>query len=50
MCDKMGESEWKTDERFVTNSARVKNRVALEGMIEAKTKKKNTKEWLDILD
>ncbi len=50
MCDKMGESEWKTDERFVTNSARVKNRVALEGMIEAKTKKKTTKEWLDILD
>lgn len=50
MCDKMGKPEWKTDERFVTNSERVKNRVALEGMIEAVTKEKTTNEWLDILD
>ena len=50
MCDKMGKPEWKTDLRFINNSLRVKNRVALEGLIEGETKKKSTKEWLDILD
>ncbi|KAI9879382.1 MAG: hypothetical protein M1830_008680 [Pleopsidium flavum] len=50
MCDKMGKPEWKTDERFITNSARVKNRFALEGMIEAETQTRTTKDWLDILD
>ena len=50
MCDRMGKPEWKTDGRFINNSLRVKNRVALEGMIEEQTKKKSTKEWLDIFD
>lgn len=50
MCDRMGKLEWKTDERFKTNSLRVKNRAVLEGMIEEATKKKSTKEWLDVFD
>lgn len=50
MCDRMGKPEWKTDPRFITNSLRVKNRNALEGMIEEETKTRSTKEWLDIFD
>ena len=50
LCDKVGKPEWKTDERFTTNSARVANRVALEALIEAETRSKTTAEWLEILD
>lgn len=50
ICERLGKPEWKDDERFVTNTLRVKNRVLLEGMIEAETRKKTTKEWLDILE
>jgi len=46
----MGKSEWKTDDRFITNSLRVKNRVLLEGLIEEETSMKKTSEWLKILD
>lgn len=34
----------------MTNSVRVKNREVLLGLIEAETKKKTTKDWLDVLD
>ena len=34
----------------MTNSLRVKNRDLIEGLIEEKTKRKTTKEWLDILN
>jgi succinate---hydroxymethylglutarate CoA-transferase len=50
ICDKLNKPDWKTDERFVTNNVRVKNRVVLENMIEAETKQKTTQEWLDILE
>ena len=50
LVDRLGKSEWKTDEKFVVNSARVKNRVELEASIEAVTKTKTTKEWLNIFD
>ncbi|MCJ1376614.1 hypothetical protein MMC20_007857 [Loxospora ochrophaea] len=50
LCDRLGKPEWKTDDRFVTNSLRVKYREALEGMIESITRSKKTSEWLDILD
>jgi succinate---hydroxymethylglutarate CoA-transferase len=50
LCQRIGKPEWKDDERFVTNNLRVKNRVLLEDMIEAETRKKTTKEWLDILE
>ncbi|KAF5002060.1 hypothetical protein FDECE_10739 [Fusarium decemcellulare] len=50
LCKGLGKSEWATDERFSTNSARVANRRILEGWIEGVTKTKTTQEWLDIFD
>jgi succinate--hydroxymethylglutarate CoA-transferase len=50
ICDKLGKPEWKADERFVTNDRRVQNRDELETMIEAITKTKSTKQWLEILE
>ncbi|KAI4180953.1 MAG: hypothetical protein L6R41_006910 [Letrouitia leprolyta] len=50
LCDKLGKPEWKTDERFHTNSLRVKNRDDLESLIHKETKKKTTAQWLELLD
>ncbi|KAF7512921.1 hypothetical protein GJ744_012024 [Endocarpon pusillum] len=50
LCDRLGRSAWKTDERFITNNSRVANRVELERLIEDVTKTKSTKEWLDLLE
>lgn len=50
LCDKLGKSEWPLDERFHTNSARVKHRALLEGLIETETKKRTTAEWLELLN
>jgi crotonobetainyl-CoA:carnitine CoA-transferase CaiB-like acyl-CoA transferase len=50
MCDKFRKPEWKSDPRFITNNERVRNRDALEPMIEEVTKSKTTQEWLEILD
>ncbi|KAL8856451.1 MAG: hypothetical protein Q9178_006921 [Gyalolechia marmorata] len=50
LCDKLGKPEWKTDERFNTNSVRVANRVSLEGLIEAETRTRTTAQWLALLD
>ncbi|KAI9788725.1 MAG: hypothetical protein M1833_002892 [Piccolia ochrophora] len=48
LCEKLGKPEWSHDERFVTNSVRVKHREALESMIERETRQKTTKEWLTV--
>ncbi|KAI9771625.1 MAG: hypothetical protein M1840_001840 [Geoglossum simile] len=50
LCDRLGKSHWTTDERFITNSDRVKNRDILEALIEEETVKKTTQEWLSIFD
>ncbi len=50
LCDKLGKPCWKSDERFITNNARVANRVELERLIEGITKTKHTKEWLDLFE
>ena len=50
LCDKLGKPDWRTDERFASNNARVKNRVALEALIEAETRTKTTKEWLSLFN
>ena len=50
LCECLGVSEWKTDERFITNSLRVKNRDILEAKIENLTRRRRTSEWLEILD
>ncbi|KAG7121495.1 Succinate--hydroxymethylglutarate CoA-transferase like protein [Verticillium longisporum] len=46
----LGRPEWATDDRFATNSARVKHRAVLEKWIEEVTRTKTTQEWLDIFD
>ncbi|MCJ1412229.1 hypothetical protein MMC19_006322 [Ptychographa xylographoides] len=50
LCDRLGKPGWKTDERFMTNSLRVKNRTVLEDLIETTTKSRPTSDWLQILD
>ncbi|MCJ1473738.1 hypothetical protein MMC13_002389 [Lambiella insularis] len=50
LCDRIGQPEWKIDDRFVTNSLRVKNRQVLEELIESITRSRPTSEWLDILN
>jgi succinate---hydroxymethylglutarate CoA-transferase len=50
LCDKLDRPDWKSDERFVTNNARVANRVELERLIEKVTKTRSTKEWLDLFE
>jgi crotonobetainyl-CoA:carnitine CoA-transferase CaiB-like acyl-CoA transferase len=50
LSDRLQRPEWKTDDRFVTNSARVKNRHEIDGMIEEITKQKTTQEWLEIFE
>jgi succinate---hydroxymethylglutarate CoA-transferase len=50
LCDKLSRPEWKTDERFTTNNARVANRVELEKLIEEVTRTKSTQEWLEIFE
>ncbi|CRJ88397.1 hypothetical protein BN1708_009259 [Verticillium longisporum] len=46
----LGRPEWAADDRFATNSARVKHRDVLEKWIEDVTRTKTTQEWLDIFD
>ena len=48
MCDRLGKPEWTTDERFVTNAVRVKNRIELERLIEDLTRQRTTAEWLEV--
>lgn len=50
ICDKLGQPQWKSDPRFVTNDVRVQNRAVLESLIEDITLTKTTKEWLAILE
>jgi crotonobetainyl-CoA:carnitine CoA-transferase CaiB-like acyl-CoA transferase len=50
ICNKLGKPEWAVDERFKTNALRVQNRDTLEDLIEQETKKKTTKELLDLLE
>lgn len=42
LCEKIGEPEWATDERFKNNALRVQNRDVLVPMIAHKTKQKTT--------
>ncbi|KAI9791315.1 MAG: hypothetical protein M1816_004096 [Peltula sp. TS41687] len=47
LCDKLEKPEWKYDDRFLSNRARVKNRDTLEMMIEKEMITKTTQEWLN---
>lgn len=50
LCQRLDKPEWAQDSRFATNNVRVKNRSELEQMIESITRKKTTKEWLEVLE
>ncbi|KAF2210758.1 hypothetical protein CERZMDRAFT_113256 [Cercospora zeae-maydis SCOH1-5] len=50
LCEKIGKSEWVSEERYKTNADRVKVRDELEDKIEAVTKTKTTEEWLAIFE
>ncbi|KAI5841122.1 CoA-transferase family III domain-containing protein [Morchella snyderi] len=50
LCKKINQRDWISDSRFATNDIRVINRRVLIPMIAAETKKKTTKEWLEIFD
>ncbi|KAH8662931.1 caib/baif family protein-like protein [Tricladium varicosporioides] len=50
ICDGVQRPEWKTDPKFHVNAQRVTNRVELDTSIEAITKMKTTKEWLDVFE
>ncbi|MGE3535894.1 MAG: CaiB/BaiF CoA transferase family protein [Candidatus Tectimicrobiota bacterium] len=48
-CRAVGHDAWATDERFVTNAARVQNRQALSSLIEPVMLQKSMQEWIGIL-
>jgi succinate--hydroxymethylglutarate CoA-transferase len=50
ICDGLGRPEWKTSSKFAINTARVANRLELDGLIEDITKTRTTEEWLDVFE
>lgn len=50
MCRVLGQPGWATDERYINNSQRVKNRDILESSIEEITTTQTTKQWLDAFE
>lgn len=50
LCDGIGKSQWKDDERYKTNALRVANRAELEANIEQITRSQATKHWLDVFE
>ncbi|OCT47099.1 Succinate--hydroxymethylglutarate CoA-transferase [Cladophialophora carrionii] len=50
ICDRLGKPEWKSDPRFASNDARVRNRAVLERMIEDVTLTRTTADWLAVLE
>ncbi|KAH8428036.1 CaiB/BaiF CoA transferase family protein [Aspergillus melleus] len=50
LCEKLERPEWQDDKRFGSNNERVRNRNVLEGMIEAETTKRTTKEWQQMFE
>lgn len=48
-CETIGHKELATDERYLTNPLRVKNRGTLEPMLAAMFRSKTTAEWMEIL-
>lgn len=49
-CDAAGKPEWATDERFVTNTQRVRNRPILIEMMVVITRTRTTAEWIALLE
>jgi len=49
-CQVVGHDEWASDPRFVTNSARIVNRVALIALIEAQMLTRTRDDWMSALE
>jgi crotonobetainyl-CoA:carnitine CoA-transferase CaiB-like acyl-CoA transferase len=49
-CEIAGRAEWAGDERFATNSARVRNRTVLIPLLRQATVMKTTAEWITLLE
>ena len=49
-CEAAGQSEWGTDERFMTNTLRVKHREVLISQMQALTRTRTTAEWVALLE
>ena len=49
-CQVVGHDEWASDPRFVTNSARIVNRVALIALIEAQMLTRTREDWMSALE
>ena len=50
MCRVLGRPEWATDDRYINNSQRVKNRDVLESAIDGITATRTTEQWLDAFE
>jgi len=49
-CEAAGQPEWKADERFASNTLRVKHREVLIPAMEAVTRTRTTAEWVTLLE
>jgi len=49
-CEAAGHAEWARDERFATNTLRVRNRGALIPLMEAATRTRSTAAWITLLE
>ncbi len=49
-CEAAGHADWATDERFATNTLRVKHRELLIAQMEAVTRTRSTAEWIALLE
>ena len=49
-CATVGHPEWSADERFATNSNRVKNRAALLDLMKPVMKTRNTSDWVTLFE
>jgi crotonobetainyl-CoA:carnitine CoA-transferase CaiB-like acyl-CoA transferase len=50
LCSALGSAQWATDKRFATNPQRVKHRQELIDLIRVATKRRNTDEWISIME
>lgn len=49
-CAVLGRPEWASDERFLTNPQRVTHRTDLVAMMEASTRQRTTREWVEAME
>ncbi len=50
LCEGLGRSEWITNERYISNAARLQHRDELLGLLEEQFKTKTRAQWLEILE